>query len=275
MLSVTYGLASAASWGTGDFSGGMACRRNGVVSVVIVSQTIGLGLLIALALLLAEAVPSIETVGLGGFAGIVGTLGLMAFYRGLARGPMGVVAPVSAIVTAVLPIMAGMLLEGLPSTAQMMGFGSGVAAVWCLSNAADGARVHATTLGLALAAGVGFGLFLILLDRFSEAAILWPLAAARLTSVSALLVFATVAAKGRAIHIRQLPAVILAGVFDTAGNAFFALATRLGRLDISALLGSLYPAVTVLLAWLMLKEHLGRRQWIGVLLAIAALALIA
>jgi len=130
-------------------------------------------------------------------------------------------------------------------------------------------------LGLTVTAGLGFGAFFVLIDRVSESAVLWPLAAARIASVGFLLML-TVARRGwERPAINLLPLIVLSGIFDTGGTTFFALATRMGRLDIATVLSSLYPAATVLLAWLFLKERLVPRQWLGVVAALVALVLIA
>jgi len=275
VLAIAYGLASAASWGSGDFSGGFATRRGNVYSVVIVSQLIGAIFLVALAFTLREKIPSPDNLLLGAMAGISGGIGLVALYRGLAGGRMGVVAPVAAVVTAVIPILVSLFKEGLPSTSQLMGFGCALIGVWLLSSSGDGGRIRARELGLAVTAGLGFGLFFIFIHRVSQSAVLWPLVAARTASVSFLFIFAM----GRRSWMRpartQLPIIALAGILDTGGNAFFALAARAGRLDTAAVLSSLYPAATVLLAWLILKERLLPLQWLGVLAALAALVFIA
>ena len=274
-LAVVYGLASAASWGTGDFSGGVATKRSNVYSVIIVSQLVGGALLLALAFLLAEAIPSPDNLLLGGLAGISGALGLVALYTGLARGRMGIVAPITAVVTAFFPVIVGIINEGFPSTWQLLGFGIALIAVWFLSRGGSDAAIQARELSLPVAAGLGFGLFFIFIDRVSDNAILWPLVAARIASISMLFVFVTTRRQGKVPARNQLLIIALAGIFDTGGNAFFALATRLGRLDISAVLSSLYPAATVLLAWFILKERLVLQQWLGVVAALVALVLIA
>lgn len=275
VLAIVYGLASAASWGTGDFSGGVATKRNNVYSVVIVSQLVGGILLIALAFLLAESIPSLDNLLFGAIAGISGAFGLVALYTGLAKGRMGIVAPVAAVVTAALPVVVGILNEGFPSAWQLVGFGIAFLAVWFLSRGSSDAPIRARELSLPVAAGLGFGLFFILIDRVSNNAILWPLVAARIASTSILSFFVTVRRQGKAPAVNQLLIIVLAGIFDTGGNAFFALATRAGRLDISAVLASLYPATTVLLACFILKERLVPRQWVGVIAALVALVFIA
>jgi len=275
MLAIAFGLASAASWGSGDFSGGLASRRSSVYSVVIISQLIGAVFLVTLAFSLGESVPSTNNLILGGIAGVSGAIGLVALYMGLASGRMGVVAPVTAVVAATIPVLFSFLTEGLPATSQLVGFGMGLIAVWLLSSGGDGGAIQAHELGLALTAGLGFGLFFILIDRVSQSAVFWPLVAARIASVSFLIVLTILRRGWKQPARNQLSLIALAGIFDTGGNTFFVLATRMGRLDIAALLSSLYPAATVLLAWLILKERLMPQQWLGVATALAALVFIA
>jgi drug/metabolite transporter (DMT)-like permease len=275
VLAIAFGLASAASWGSGDFSGGLASRRSSVYSVVIISQLIGAVFLVTLAFSLGESVPSTNNLILGGIAGVSGAIGLVALYTGLASGRMGVVAPVTAVVAATIPVLFSFLTEGLPATSQLVGFGMGLIAVWLLSSGGDGGAIQVRELGLALTAGLGFGLFFILIDRVSQSAVFWPLVAARITSVSFLIVL-TILRRGWKQRARnQLSLTALAGIFDTGGNTFFVLATRMGRLDIAAVLSSLYPAATVLMAWLILKERLMPQQWLGAVAALAALVFIA
>ena len=274
-LAVAFGLASAASWGSGDFSGGLATRRSNVYGVVILSQLVGAVFLVALAFLLEKSGTGTQNLWLGALAGIAGVIGLVALYRGLASGRMGVVAPLTAVVTAALPVLVSLITEGLPAPLQLVGFGIALVAVWLLSGAGGGASRRTRDVGLALVAGLGFGLFFILIGRVSHSAILWPLVAARVASIGFLFSFATLAGQWEAPARGRLPLIALAGVLDTGGNAFFALATQAGRLDIAAVLASLYPAATVLLAWLILKEHLLRRQWLGIVAALVALAFIA
>jgi drug/metabolite transporter (DMT)-like permease len=274
-LAIVYGLASAASWGSGDFSGGLASRRGSVYSVVIISQLIGVVFLVTLALSLVESIPSADNLILGGIAGVSGAIGLVALYLGLASGRMGVVAPVTAVVAAAIPVLFSLLTKGLPATSQLVGFGMALMAVWLLSSGGDGGAIRARELGLVLTAGFGFGLFFILIDGVSQSAVFWPLVAARIASVSFLIILTTIRRGWERPARTQLSLIALAGIFDTGGNAFFALATRMGRLDIAAVLSSLYPAATVLLAWLILKERLMLQQWLGVAAALAALIFIA
>jgi drug/metabolite transporter (DMT)-like permease len=274
-LAVVYGLASAASWGAGDFTGGFASKRSSVYSVIVISQLVGALFLVGLTFALAESMPSLDNLILGGIAGLSGAIGLVALYTGLARGRMAIVAPFTAVVAAFFPVIVGIVSEGLPAPRQLVGFGAALIAIWFLSQAGNGSALRLNELALPFLAGLGFGLFYILIDRVSQAAILWPLVAARVASISMLSLLIAVRRQAKAPPTNQLFIVALAGALDAGGNAFFALATQVGRLDISAVLASLYPAATVLLAWFILKERLVRQQWLGVVAALIALVLIA
>jgi len=274
-LAIFYGLTSAASWGTGDFSGGLATKRSNVYTVVIISQLAGMVSLIGLAFWLAEPFSTWSDLQLGAAAGIAGVIGLVALYRGLAVSPMGVVAPLAAVVTGVMPVVVGLIIEGLPTLFQLIGFALALVAVWLISRGNGEVNFRPRDLGLPVVAGIGFGLFFIFIDRVSAGAVLWPLVAARVASVTLLLVFVAATRQVQIPATGQLPIMILAGIFDTGGNAFFTLAAQLGRLDISAVLSSLYPATTVILAWVILKERLRLTQWFGIALALLAVVLIA
>jgi drug/metabolite transporter (DMT)-like permease len=275
LLAVAYGLASAAVWGAGDFSGGLATRQGNVVGVVLLSQAIGLFCLLGLALLLEGALPPLRDLLFGGLAGIAGAVGLLALYSGLAQGQMGVVAPITAVLSALIPVIVGIVTEGVPPVLVLLGFGLAVTAVWLLSTGGKTKGIRREELGLALLAGLGFSLFFIFIDQVSAGVVLWPLVAARVAAVPLLLLFVTVRRQWQRPSRNLLPIIALAGILDSGGNYFFVLAAQSGRLDIAAVLASLYPASTVLLARLILKEKLGSRQWLGVLVALIALVLIA
>jgi drug/metabolite transporter (DMT)-like permease len=274
-LAITYGLSSALSWGAGDFSGGMATRQSHVMTVVFYSQLVGIVLLAVLATGFGEAVPPVPMLIWGGVGGICGVLGLVAFYQGLATGRMGIVAPLSAILTALLPVAVTLATDGAPRPLQVGGFGLALVAVWLLSASGERGGLNRRELRLSMIAGLGFGLFFVCIGKAADTAVFWPLVSARAFSIP--LVFGILASKRRlAPPAPQVwPAVIATGILDAAGNLFYALAVNTGRMDVSAVLASLYPAATVLLAWMVLKERLGRGQWIGVAAALGALALIA
>lgn len=271
---VFFGLLSAASWGAGDFSGGMATKRTSVFSVVIASQAVGAVLLTILAILFAEQIPPLGNLLWSGIGGLAGALGLMSLYRALASGQMGVAAPVAAVVSALIPVIFGIVIEGLPGFATLIGFGLALISVWFVSQGED-ASINIQSLKLPILAGVGFGIFLILLHQAGDTAVLWPLVSARLASLLMLVSVATFSRQKRVPEMRLLPLIALAGALDAGGNAFYVLAGQAGRLDVASVLSSLYPASTVLLAWLILKERIGFRQRIGIAIALAAIVLIA
>lgn len=275
LLSVLFGLLSALSWGTGDFSGGLATRRANVYTVVIVSQMVGAALLLLWALATAASWPPPSDLLWSGAAGLAGAVGLLALYQGLARGQMGVVAPVTAVIAAILPVIYGLFTLGLPGVPQQIGFLLALVVVWLISREQTAVPFATADLRLAAVAGMGFGLFFIIMERGSATAVLWPLVVARLTSISTLFGAALLLRQGQRPTCTQLPLIAFAGIFDSSGNAFFALAARAGRVDVAAVLASLYPAATILLARLVLQEQMRRRQWVGVVLALTAVALIA
>ncbi|MCL4237022.1 MAG: DMT family transporter [Anaerolineae bacterium] len=269
-----FGLIAALSWGTSDFTGGVAAKRIPVFAVMAGSYSIGLVLLVALALARGESAPAPADLAWAAAAGVVGGGGLTAHYRGLAVGRMGVVAPVAAVIGTAIPVLFGAVAEGLPGGAQMAGFALALIGVWLVSRRA-GSGDGPSGLGLAVLAGLGFGSFFVLIDRVSQDAVFWPLAAARSASLIALLAVAL--ANGRAWRPPRhaLGIVALAGVLDVGGNTFFLLAAQAGRLDVASVLSSLYPAITVLLARGLLGEHIARWQGMGIVAAVIAVPLIA
>jgi drug/metabolite transporter (DMT)-like permease len=273
-LAVTFGLGSALSWGAGDFSGGYASKRTSALSVIFYSQIIGVILLICLQAFLPGGGWTLEQLVWGALAGVSGVVGLIALYKGLAEGRMGIVAPLSAVVTTLVPLALAFATEGLPRYTQFLGFGLALTAIWLFAGNEARSRMFRTELGLSILAGAGFGLFFVCIDRISGEAILLPLIAARITSVT-IIGSVLLARHQMAVPPRhQLVFIALAGCLDVAGNAFFALASRLGRLDVSAVLASMYPVTTVMLARCFLNERLQRQQRIGLLAACAALVLI-
>jgi drug/metabolite transporter (DMT)-like permease len=274
LAAVAFGLASALTWGAGDFSGGLATKRAPVFGVLAAGQLCGLALLFSLALLWGEAPLSADAFGWGVAAGLCGMFGLWALYRALAVGQMGVVAPVSAVLTAAIPVLFSAATEGLPGALTLLGFSLALLGVWLLAGAGT-SKGGRGGLGLALLAGCGFGAFFILIDRASTNAIFWPLVAARCGSLAVVLPIALARRQIGQLARRTLGLALLSGALDVAGNAFFVLATQSGRLDVAAILSSMYPASTVLLASALLGERVTRAQAIGIVAVLAAITLIA
>jgi drug/metabolite transporter (DMT)-like permease len=272
---VLFGLLSAASWGGGDFCGGLATRRASVLRVLPVSALGGVLPLLALALLSGEAFlgAGVGPLWWGAAAGLFGTLGLAALYRGLAVGRAAIVAPISAVLAAALPALWGATTEGLPGPLRLAGFALALVGVWLIAQAGEDAR-GAGGLALALLAGCGFGGFFILIDRAGEGGTYWPLLAARGVTLAASLTAGLLLRPAGSVR-PALPIALLSGALDAGGNAFFVLAGQAGRLDVAAVLSSLYPATTVLLSRLVLGERIAPRQAAGIVAVLGAIALIA
>ncbi|MBI5963587.1 MAG: DMT family transporter [Chloroflexi bacterium] len=270
---VMFGLVSAVTWGAGDFSGGMAVKRTNPYGVVISAHIMSLFLIVALALIFGERIPPLSDWLWGGAAGLCGGIGLALLYRALATGQMSVAAPVSALVAASLPVLVSAFSDGLPRLITLAGFMLALTAVWLISGGI-GIEIRLSHLYLPVMAGLTFGAFFIFLHYGSSTSIFWTLAATRVASISGLLGYSIIT------HEPWFPTrdswkwIALSSVLDAAGNTFYALSARYGRMDVAAVLGSLYPGSTVLLAWLVLKERISRVQTFGILIALAAIVLI-
>ena len=270
---IIFGLAASLCWGSGDFSGGLASRRADASSVVLADYGIGSVLLVILALLWREPLPHLSDMLWGGLAGLAGVLGLLAFYTALSKGKMGIVAPVSAVLTATLPVLFSAFTAGLPTLLQLVGLALALLAIGLISRP-ERAIGAPKGLGLALLAGCGFGCFFILISRVNPAATFWPLAVARLTAVVVLLVMVRLRRKPISLGRAEAPLVTLAGILGAVGNAFFLLAAHSGRLDVATILSSLYPAATVGLSALVLRERATGIQAVGILLVLLAVPMI-
>ena len=226
-----------------------------------------------LAIATREAMPRGVNLAWCAAAGILGAVGLLALYRALADGRMGVAAPISGMLSAAVPAVAGAVVEGLPRQLTLAGFALALIAVWLVARTGDDA-VRLRQLGLPIVAGFGFGLFIAIIGRASGDAVFWPLVAARIASLTVLPAIALASAQPIWPGRSALVPVAIAGAFDAGGNAFLVMAAHAGRLDVAAVLSSLYPAATVLLAWLILKERITRWQFAGLLTALLAIAAI-
>jgi drug/metabolite transporter (DMT)-like permease len=269
-------LTASLSWGVGDFLAGLRARRLPVLTVLVVSQAAGLSTIALVVAVRGEGPPEARYLGYAALAGIAGAIGLAALYRGLAVGSMSVVAPVSAT-AAVVPVLFGIAGGERPSAAQNVGIAVAVAGVVLASRARAGdgrGRALAEGTGLALLAALAFGLLLVALGEASEGDPYWGTLAMRATSFSLLVLAAAVLRPSLAAARGDLPVLLLVGVLDTAGNVLFAVATTESLLSLVAVLGQLYPVVTVLLARILLGERLTRGQGVGVVGAFAGVALI-
>ncbi len=296
MLPLIFAVATAAVWGTADFCGGKATQRASALAVSVLSKLAGLPVL-AVGLVLAGGRPTVQSLGWGALAGLFGMAGVILLYRGLATGAMTVVAPVTAVTSALVPLVFGIVLDGVPRALALVGAGCAVGAIALVSMGAAGDTPHKPVgpriVALALAAGSGFGLFMSFLSRAKGTGVdtgLWPLVAAQLTALvlGALLVRRSLirrrrldlrSAQQNAPSIRltgpALRFAIAAGALDFSANVLYLFATRTGELSIVAPISSLYPASTVLLALAVDRERVRPMQLAGLGLAATALVLVA
>ena len=266
-------VATAGVWGAGDFAGGIATLRANVFRVVAAAHACGLVLMLTLAWLTREPVPPLSSLYWGVVAGVAGAFGVAALYQGLAIGRMGMVAPVASVLTAILPVLVGIRSEGTPGGLQLTGFALALVSVWFVARP-DGNIDSHRGLGLAVLAGVMFGLFLVAGRQAGHHGIFWPLVAARVASTLLMLIIVAFSSHdSRPLRLALVP-ILLSGLFDSGANALFIAATRHGRLDVAAVLSSLYPASTVILARVLLKQRTSAMQNAGIVGALVAVALI-
>lgn len=278
LISILFGLSSALTWGAGDFAGGLSSRKLGAYRAVLYGDLFGLLALCVVAAVYREELPTLYSLLIAALAGTLGSCGLLILYYSMTKGQMSIAAPVSALLAAALPVIVGTLTQGLPKLPQLVGFGFALAAVWMISqgNSDGGIQLNRLSdLRLPLLAGLGFGSYFVFMHSATSATdtTFWPMIASRLAGT--LLLFGFVLMRRESFRIpRDAWNIVLANaILDVGGNFFYVLALKTGRLDISAVLSSLYPGSTVLLAWLILKERIALTQWLGILAALVAIVL--
>ncbi len=278
-MEIALGALVALAYGSGDFLGGFASQRLRTSTVLLGAQSIGLAVALLLVIVLRDASPDAHVYVLSAIAGAVGVVAVALLYRGLAVGRMSVVAPVSAVGGAVLPVMWGLLRGERPSALAWVGIALALIAIVIVGRGAEHDPAPSITplheLALGAGAGIGFGIVFILFSESASGSGLWPVFIARCTSVPLLI--------GAVIVLRQPPhvthsglaPVLGAGLFDVTANTLIVLAIRRGLLSLVAPVASLYPATTVVLARLVLHERIGRQRAGGLALGLVGLALIA
>lgn len=278
-MAIVLGLAAALTYGAADFLGALATKSTRVLTVVFFSQVLGSGLLLVALPFFLDTPMSVAALGWGAGAGVAGAVGVALFYQGLAVGRMGAVAPITGVEAAAVPVIFGLVSGERPSVLALAGVVVALGAVGLVSASprddGSGEKVQGLQpgVGLALGAGIAFGAFFILLDGAGDDSGLWPLVGARVSSLATIAI-ALLATKGLEKPARSAwPAIAGAGILDLAANLFFLLAARRGLLSIVAVLTSMYPATTVVLARILLNERFHRTQLVG--LGLAALGVTA
>jgi drug/metabolite transporter (DMT)-like permease len=271
---VVLGLAAALVWGAGDFGGGLASRRSPVYGVVLASQFTGMVLSGAIAIATGETFPTGPDLLICAVAGALGAIGITMLYRGLAIGQMGIVAPITGVLAAVIPVVAGFATEGVPGPIVVVGIVVAVVSVVLVSRVADESGGRGG-LPEALIAGTTIGLFGVAIAQLSEGNVFSAITVIRLAQgalvAGAVLVLRSAWRPSRSI----LPALAAIGLLDTAGNFFYLLAVQTGQLAIASVLSAMYPVSTVVLAMFFLREPITRDHTFGIVLAGIAIAMIA
>ena len=268
-----FSLAAVWSWGTSDFLGGYAARRANAFLLTAIAHASGLVLMLAAALATHSVFPSKSAIVWALIAGFSGGGALAIFYRALSKGRMGLTAPVAAVLGAAIPTAFGMFREGLPQTGQIVGFALAAVGIWLISRTEDDSSSEG--IGMAAIAGIGFAGFYLAIKQAGDGSAFWLAAAAKLSSLILTGAIVLIGRNLREIDNQGVGLGVLAGCLDVIGSALFIRASQMGRLDAAVVLSSLYPAVTVLLARILLKEHFTRWKALGMVAALLAVPMIA
>ena len=270
---VVLGLAAAVAFGSGDFGGGWTSRRAPVLGVSLVVDVVGLGVMAVVAIVAHEALPPSGPAVLAAIGGLAGVIGIVGLYHGLAVGRMGVVAPVTGVLAAGVPVLVGVVLEGALPPLVWLGVGLALLAVVLVTRAGGGERGR-SGLEFAVAGGLGIGLSQVFLGLIPEGSLFWALAIVKASATALLVAVILVGRRSWRVPGPVVPAAVGVAVLDITGNGLFLLAAQAGALAVAATLSSLYPVVTVILAVTILHERVTRVHLVGIVVAIAAIALI-
>lgn len=276
--SVGLGLVAATTWGGSDFAGGYGARRSPALLIVASGHTLTLLILLTICSFIHSPFPHTTQFLQGAIGGLEGSLALAAFYRALAMGAMGLTAALTGLLTALVPVLYALWSEGLPRPIAVIGILLGCVAIWLIAHS-PGHGTPPAALALGAISGAGFGLQLVLLKLASVGGVLWALTSARIGGVfgiAVVLAFAlpTMFRTGKPRWYGFWWMGILAGGLDTIGNVGYTIAAHNGRLDVAAMVSSLYPGFTILLAALILRERPTRRQTLGMGIALASVVLL-
>ena len=275
-MAILLALGSAIVYGVADYCGGRASRMHPAAVVTLIGQTVSLLIVGTLVWFGDTPAPDGATFAWALGGGAAGAFALLALYYSFAHGAMTVVAPLSAVVGAVVPVVAGRIVGERPAAIAYVGIGLAIVAVALVSGAVGG-RHQPTPPRIALlaaAAGFGFGLWFVALDRCADGAGMWPLLASRATSVPIMLGVCLALGARPGAHRGVLGLAVVAGVLDMVANATYLEATRHGLLSLVAVISSLYPASTVALAFVIDRERVNRWQVLGMVLAALSLVLV-
>ncbi len=277
VTTAAYGMAAVVAWGTSDFLGGYVARRINAFVLTTLVNLGGLFMVVALATAAHSPLPSARASAWVLAAGMSGGGGLAIFYRALSTGRMGLTAPVAAVLSAAIPAVVSIFTEGLPGKIALFGFFLAAVGLWLITRteASQGGDGEPEGIGMAVLAGVGFAGFYLCVRQAGNAAPLWIATFTRAGGLIITAVIVLVLGKFREVTLSGLRWGVLTGCIDSAGTILFVHASQTGRLDEAVVISSLYPAVTVLLARIFLKEHFTLWRFVGLLAALSAVPMIA
>ena len=269
------GLGSAFGWGISDFLGGLTTRRAPLLGVLVVTQLLGVLIAIPLAVLNGESLPLPADIGWSVLSGILGVIGLGCLYHGLGVGRMGVVAPVTGVIVAIIPVTTGIVLEGAPPGLALAGIVLAIASVAVVARVPGETADRTSGFWWGVGAGITLGAFTVTVSRVTNGLVFGPLAIVRLTEALACVVVILIARRPWRPARSLLPVFVVIGAIDMIGTAAYLAAAQIGPLAIAAVLSALYPAVTVVFAATILREPMTRLHLVGVVGAAIAVVLIA
>ena len=273
-IPAAYSLTAVGAWGASDFLGGVGARRANAFLFTAIVHISGLVVVGTLALMTRAPFPGNASLGWSLIAGSVGGIALALFYRSLASGNMGLVAPVAAVLGAAIPTIVTAFAAGFPGYRHVLGFILAGIGVWLISRI-EGSAGRPEGIGMAVLAGIGFAGFYLCIHQAGNASALWVAACSRSASLLVTGAFVLFGRHFRAVPTPVLAIAMVAGILDITGSTVFIRAAQIGRLDAAVVLSSLYPAVTVLLARVFLHEHFSRARTIGMVAALVAVPMIA
>jgi drug/metabolite transporter (DMT)-like permease len=273
-----YSVVAVFLWGASDFAGGYGSRRANAFVLTAFSHLCAFALMFAIAFAQGGPLPDNTSMAWAVAAGSVGGFALAIFYRALAMGQMGLTAPISALLGAAIPTLADIAMEGAPSHWTIAGFVLAVLAIWLITRPEPKEEgepeVRPAGIGMAALAGVGFATFYLCIHQ-AHGSPVWLATVSRVGSFTSTAIAVAVTRAPLALDRPRIGLGMIAGCFDISASALFIYANQHGRLDEAVVITSLYPAVTVLLARLVLKEHFSRWRFVGLLAALAAVPMIA
>ena len=272
---VALGLLASLGWGVADFGGGLTSRRAPVLGVLLGSQLASLSVGVPLLTLRSEPTMTPLDIGISVLGGILASTGLALLYRGLSTGRMGVVAPVAAVLTASLPVAFGFLTEGFPSVVAIVGIVAAALSVVLVSRSSEASDGRPSGLRYGLAAGSIFGLFSISVSWLSDDLVVSPTIAIRVASITTIAALIVLGRQHWRVSRRLWPALLVVGVVDMLATASYLSAIDVGPLAIAAILASLYPVMTTILAAVLLREKVTPMHAAGIVAAGVAVVLIA